>query len=82
MKLIWSDPALPFFFRALDRPGGTGDVPERLPFGLGLDCELGLLRQVVNENVEGITARAYEQGSLIGNAIDDTPFGKSYASDF
>lgn len=58
------------------------ELPSTLPFHLMQDPQTGVLSQARNAAVEAALATAYESGSLLGPAMDDTPTGQPYALDF
>ena len=57
-------------------------LPSTLPFHLVRDPQTGVLSQARDAAVEAALATAYESGSLLGPAMDDTPTGQPYAFDF
>jgi SAM-dependent methyltransferase len=57
-------------------------LPATLPFRLIRDRRTGVISQERNEYVEQCLERAYQSGSLLGPAMDDTDTGRPYAHDF
>jgi 2-polyprenyl-3-methyl-5-hydroxy-6-metoxy-1,4-benzoquinol methylase len=72
---------MPFFFRLQDEPN-NGELPDVLPFRLGVESQTGRIMQVFDERVQDALTRAYAQGSVITGAMDDRGIGKQYADDF
>ncbi|WP_428248615.1 class I SAM-dependent methyltransferase [Ferrovibrio sp.] len=79
---LWKTQHLPFTIGAMTTAENGPGLPGTLPFVLGFDDRLGLVRQVPDESVTRYLARAYAVGSLLGTAMDDTPLGRHYAEDF
>lgn len=73
---------LPFVYAPLDRPTNGDDLPDSLPFVLDIQPETGTLVQVPNETVSGALSKAYQKGSTITGAMDETGIGRQYADDF
>lgn len=74
--------AVPFTVGLADHPHNPAPLPDCLTFRLGLDLETGLIRQCSHSVVSKHLSAAYEAGSLLGTAMDDTPMGRIYAGDF
>lgn len=79
---VLSIDALPFVLHLLDTPGNPVGIPDCLPFRLRLDTEIGHLYQPDEPDLAAMLQRAYESGSLLGTAMDDTDSGRAYAEDF
>lgn len=74
--------AFPFVVHLLETPDNPAGVPNHFPFHLRLDEGLGHLYQPDQPDLAAMLARAYQAGSLLGTAMDDTDSGRSYADDF
>lgn len=73
---------LPLTIGVMDSRHNPPGFPELFDFALGVDEFTGLLVQMPNKAAEFIINRAYGKSSLLGTAMDDTPLGIAYASDF
>ncbi len=74
--------AVPFTIGLSDNAHNPAPFPDQLPLHLGLDSHTGLIRQIGNEEVRKFLTLAYDQGSLLGTALDETTAGSAYADDF
>jgi len=59
---------MPFFVGPI-APGQRPDVPETLPFSLGVEPRTGLVRQLVDANLRVALARAYRAGSMLSTPL-------------
>jgi 2-polyprenyl-3-methyl-5-hydroxy-6-metoxy-1,4-benzoquinol methylase len=82
MQSVWEIPALPFIFRPLDSPHNPGDIPDTMPFHLGVEGQTGRLSQLPTIRLGKILERAYSEGSMITGLIDGEGIGLQYAEDF
>ncbi len=73
---------LPFVFAPMPGPTNGADIPDSLPFTLGLDSTSGALVQEPNERVDAALSKAYPRGSNITGMMEETGIGKQYADDF
>lgn len=79
---LWAVSDLPFTIGAMPTAENTAGLPAVLPFTLAYDATKGLIRQVPDKRVLQYLEVAYNSGSLLGTAMDDTPLGRRYAEDF
>lgn len=75
-------PDLPFMVGHQDKPHNPTGIPDRLPFKLVFDTANGLVVRAPDPAVEGYLAHCYNDGSLLGTAMDETELGRPYALDF
>jgi SAM-dependent methyltransferase len=80
-RTIWDMGTLPFHMGPLPRPQVDG-FPERMPFRVGYDDELGLYTQVFDDEVMSALHEVYARGSQLGIPMGDHGLGKAYADDF
>ncbi len=73
---------MPFLIGTFDTPRNPDGLPNVVPFRLLLDENSGLLVQESTDELERLLSSAYSFGSLVGNAMDDTPLGRKYCEDF
>jgi len=72
----------PFSVGISNTPNNGTDIPDVFPFKLLADLETGLIMQKGSPRLEEQLKNAYEKGSLLGTAMDDTDIGRGYALDF
>jgi SAM-dependent methyltransferase len=72
---------LPFHIGLANSPS-NGDLPDTLPFVVGVQADIGLLVQAPNRTVQHYLEQAYYKGSIIGTPMDSDGFGRQYADDF
>lgn len=72
---------LPFHVGSRAGPS-NGDLPDRLPFALGIDATADLLVQMPDPSVERALDAAYRLGSQIGTPLADTGLGRRCLDDF
>ena len=82
LEALISLDAVPFLIGMSDRPHNPSPFPDVLPMHLGLEISTGLVKQMPAPEVRRYLALAYDRGSLLGTAMDDTASGRGYASDF
>ena len=80
-KCIWDMGQLPFHVGALPQPRDD-HFPSRLPFRVGYDAALGLVRQVHDAATEKVLSEVYGRGSQLGIPMAGHGLGKAYAGDF
>lgn len=73
--------SLPFFVGPKSSPH-NGELPNVMPFRLGVRTDCNLLVQLPESEVSASLGRAYELGSLVGNPMSDSGVGRKYAEDF
>jgi len=73
---------IPFFFRHLNSPDNDANIPNRLPFTLAYNPDLGLIIQEYNEITDNFLSKAYKLGSEISGMMEDEGIGNEYAEDF
>ncbi len=81
-EVVWQENDFPFLVGACRTPRNPEGLPDTLPLHIAIDRSVGILRQVPSVAVEVALARAYDTGSLLGTAMDDTVLGRPYAEDF
>lgn len=79
---LLSVPKLPLLLGSVSSPHNPDGFPDVYPFDLYLCPSTGALRQEVSPKLRRLLERAYQEGSLMGVAMDDTDFGRKYAEDF
>lgn len=72
---------LPFQFGSRAEPS-NGELPDRLPFTLGVDPAADLLVQVPDRKVETALEDAYRLGAPIGTPLAESGLGKRCLEDF
>jgi len=72
---------LPFHIGVQPTPSNE-DLPNSLPFNVGIDLSMNLLIQIPNPDVSKYLAKAYTQGSIVGTPMCEVGIGKRYAEDF
>jgi len=72
---------LPFHIGVSNTPS-NGDLPDVLPFEVGVDSDIGYIVQVPNLTVQQYLERVYRRGSIIGTPMSEQGFGRQYADDF
>ena len=81
IKCLYHFKELPFCFTTSSSPN-NGNLPNALPFSIGLDERTGRIVQcpdmLVSENLE----KAYKEGSLVTGYMDEDGIGRNYADDF
>lgn len=78
----WMIPSLPFVWGPLESSSNGVDLPDELPFSLGVNPETGCLIQRPNNLVRYALSIAYSKGSTLSGLMDDDGIGKGYADDF
>jgi len=78
----WHIPSLPFVWSPLKVPTNGGDLPDRLPFSLGVEPTTGCVIQLSDEEVKSALSKAYLKGSVLSGLMDDEGIGRVYAEDF
>ena len=73
--------SLPFHVGPRAEPS-NGELPDRLPFALGIDDATGRLVQMPDATVEDALERAYRAGSQIGTPLAETGLGRRCLDDF
>lgn len=73
---------LPLNLGPMTSPHNFAGLPDVLPFELGIDLDLGAVRQRYRQEVEEVLQRAYQEGNLFGTPLADDEFGAAYAHDF
>lgn len=81
-KNSWFIKSIPFVWSTLDTPKNGVNIPDSLPFELGIDLSTGRVIQVTNDEVKSALTTVYETGSELSGLMDDNGIGKSYAEDF
>jgi 2-polyprenyl-3-methyl-5-hydroxy-6-metoxy-1,4-benzoquinol methylase len=81
LKEIYHFKELPFNIGSNPTPD-NGDLPNKLPFTLGIDSETGRLVQIPDIQVTKALNKAYQRGSLITGYMDEEGLGRQYADDF
>lgn len=71
-----------FWMGAFEKPHNPKEFPDSFPFSLELNSELGILSQKKSTELESLLRKTYAFGSTVGNAMDDSKFGREYAEDF
>ncbi|MGV8059402.1 MAG: class I SAM-dependent methyltransferase [Smithellaceae bacterium] len=81
IKCLYHFKELPFCFTTNYSPN-NGNLPNVLPFSIGVDEKTGRIVQcpdiLVSENLE----KAYKEGSLVTGYMDEDGIGRNYADDF
>ncbi|MFX0197888.1 MAG: class I SAM-dependent methyltransferase [Candidatus Hodarchaeota archaeon] len=72
---------LPFHVGVQATPSNE-DLPDSLPFHVGLHLGMNLLVQIPNADVSKYLAKAYAKGSVVGTPMSEDCIGRSYAEDF
>lgn len=72
---------LPLMVGTRETPTNGTPLPDTLPFELVVEIETAQLRQVPNPRLEHALDYAYQAGSILGTAMDDTPLGARYCDD-
>ena len=80
--VVWQEKDFPFLVGACRTPRNPDGLPDTLPLQIAIDPSIGVLRQVPSTATEAALLRAYDAGSLLGTAMDDTALGRPYADDF
>ena len=78
----WSINSIPFVWSPLNTPDNGDNIPNKLPFELGIDLSTGRILQKYNNEVESALATVYAKGSTLSGLMDDNGIGKDYAEDF
>lgn len=78
----WSIKSIPFVWSPLDAPDNDDNIPNGLPFELGIDLSTGRVLQKTNNEVKSALVTAYAKGSTLSGLMDDNGIGKNYAEDF
>jgi len=73
---------IPYLLGALKTPNNPQGFPERVDFTLSFCPATGRYYQIPFPEVDTLNEKAYELGSLLGTAMDDSLLGASYAKDF
>jgi 2-polyprenyl-3-methyl-5-hydroxy-6-metoxy-1,4-benzoquinol methylase len=81
-ELLLTIPHMPFYIGPTSSNSHGSVFPDTLPFNLSFDFDYGLVRQVKSSTVQKALHAAYNQGSLIGTAMDSEGIGQKYAHDF
>ncbi|MFX0115103.1 MAG: class I SAM-dependent methyltransferase [Candidatus Hodarchaeota archaeon] len=72
---------LPFHIGVKPTPSNE-DLPDSLPFNVGLRMGINLLVQMPDDEVSKHLAIAYERGSIVGTPMSEGGSGRRYAEDF
>lgn len=72
---------LPFHIGVQPTPSNE-DLPNSLPFNVGIYLGMDLLVQIPNADVSKYLAKAYARGSIVGTPMSEAGIGKRYAEDF
>ncbi|MFQ5730092.1 MAG: class I SAM-dependent methyltransferase, partial [Waddliaceae bacterium] len=81
IRTVWDICSLPFVYTTSCRPTNS-DLPDVLPFSLGVDDNAGYLVQMPNSRISEVLKKAYMKGSMITGFMDDGGLGRKYADDF
>jgi hypothetical protein len=73
--------SLPFHVGVQPAPSNK-DLPDSLPFNVGIDFGMNLLVQIANADVSKYLAKAYSRGSMVGTPMSEVGIGRRYAEDF
>ena len=71
-----------FWMGCFDTPHNPDGFPDVFPFELYPDMTTGVLCQKNNPALDDLLNKTYQYGSTVGNAMDDSPLGRSYCEDF
>ena len=82
METLWNIGELPFVWSMLDKPTNGDDLPDRIPFLLGIDRKTGTLIQIPNDPIASVLEVAYRKGSKIAGMMGEEDAGNKYAYDF
>lgn len=73
---------LPFSIGAFSEPANPQNLPNTFPLHIRLNETVGLFSQENTPELSAILRKAYDWGSTVGNAMDDSELGKKYCDDF
>lgn len=72
---------LPFHIGVTDVPS-NGDLPDVLPFVVGVRRDIDLLVQLPNFAVQQYLEQTYRRGCIVGTPMSEEGFGRRYTDDF
>ncbi|MGQ0761917.1 MAG: class I SAM-dependent methyltransferase [Acidobacteriota bacterium] len=73
--------SIPFHVGESKTPSNI-DLPDVLPFVVGINEDTGVIMQMPNQEVQHYLDLAYRRGSIIGTPLSPSGIGRRYADDF
>lgn len=81
-KTVFKSSDLFFWMGCFDTPENPSGFPNTFPFTLEIGGRSGLLSQRPSPELAALLDQTYQYGSTVGNAMDDSPLGNAYCTDF
>lgn len=81
-NIKWHIEKMPFFWGPINTSSNPNELPDFLPFTIGINRDTHLISQICNDEVVKNLEKAYRYGSMISGLMDGQGIGKQYANDF